>query len=68
MSGLGPGPAQGRPNGQKMIKKCKKWSDQDIRKAFRGFPGPKTIAEGQGTAWKYSGALKPQEKSKNQGI
>ena len=64
----GPGPAQSRPDGQKMVKKDKKWSDQDVRKAIRGLPGPKSIAEGPGTSWKYSGALKPQEKIKNQGI
>ena len=64
----GPGPAQGRPNGQKMIKKDKKMSDQDVSKAFWEFPGPKSIAEGPGTSWNHSGALKPQEKIKNQGI
>ena len=51
-----------------MVKKDKKWSDQDVSKAFREFPGPKSIAEGPGTSWEYLGGLKPQEKIQNQGI
>ena len=51
------------PAGQKMVKKDKKWSDQDVGKAIRGLPGAKSIAEGPGTSWECLGGLKPQEKN-----